>query len=215
MCPTFRVSPAEEATPRAKANFLRGVLTGRLGLSSLNSDEFNAVAESVRTLPHVPLGVPGRVDIPRLMRESKGAYVAATGLTMADWFMTRLDLLGAAAWLCSWLANWALGNRADALAPGENAGYRARPQAAPRGARSFLRRARSGRRLTRPSRRGGQKVLYFVDVYANYFDPQLAEAFVAVLEHNGIDVYVHPEQSQAGMAAIARGALDYARRAAA
>ncbi len=80
--------------------------------------------------------------------------------------------------------------------------------------RSFLRRA-ARRRLTRPSRHGGQKVLYFVDLYANYFDPQLAEALVAVLEHNGLSVYVHPGQKQAGMAAIACGALDYARRLAA
>ena len=43
-------------------------------------------------------------------------------------------------------------------------------------------------------------MLYFVDHYANYHDPQLAEAFVAVLEHNGVDVYVHPDQRQAGMA---------------
>jgi Fe-S oxidoreductase len=76
--------------------------------------------------------------------------------------------------------------------------------------RSFLRRA-ARRRLTRPSRHAGQKVLYFVDVYANYFDPQLAEAFVAVLEHNGVRVYVHPDQWQAGMASIACGALEHAR----
>ena len=51
--------------------------------------------------------------------------------------------------------------------------------------RNFIRRAHH-RRLTRPIRRSGQKVLYFVDIYANYFDPQLAEALVAVLEHNGV-----------------------------
>ena len=68
--------------------------------------------------------------------------------------------------------------------------------------RSFLRRA-ARRRLTRPSRRSGQKVLYFVDVYANYFDPQLAEAMVAVLEHNGIAV-LRPPGSEAGGHAVDR-----------
>ena len=58
-------------------------------------------------------------------------------------------------------------------------------------------------------------MLYFVDVYANYYDPQLAEALVAVLEHNGVAVYVHPEQRQAGMPSIACGALEHARRLAA
>ena len=32
------------------------------------------------------------------------------------------------------------------------------------------------RRLTRPTRRTGGKVLYFVDLYANWYDVQLAEA---------------------------------------
>jgi Fe-S oxidoreductase len=77
--------------------------------------------------------------------------------------------------------------------------------------RSFLRRA-ARRRLTRPTRHSGRRVLYFVDVYANYHDPQLAEALVAVLEHNGVGVYVPPQQKQAGMASVACGALDHARR---
>ena len=77
--------------------------------------------------------------------------------------------------------------------------------------RSFIRRA-ARRRLTRPARRSGHKVIYFVDTFANYYDPQLAKAFVAVLEHNGIAVYVPPEQKQAGVPAISCGALDFARR---
>ena len=66
----------------------------------------------MRPLP-LPAGwnVPAGVDIPRLMRESKGAYVAANGLPLADWVMTRLDLLGALGGLVAPVANWALGNR--------------------------------------------------------------------------------------------------------
>ena len=41
---------------------------------------------------------------------------------------------------------------------------------------------------------------------------QLAEACVAVLEHNGVAVYVPPGQMQSGTAAIAMGALDIARK---
>ena len=41
---------------------------------------------------------------------------------------------------------------------------------------SFLRLA-ARRRLTKPTRRSGRKVLYFVDTYANYHDPKLAEAY--------------------------------------
>jgi len=68
------------------------------------------------------------------------------------------------------------------------------------------------RRLTRPTRRSGRKVLYFVDIYANWFDVQLAEALVAVLEHNGVAVYVPPDQKQSGMSMISLGVLDKARK---
>ena len=71
---------------------------------------------------------------------------------------------------------------------------------------SFMRRA-ARRRLTRPTRRTGRKVLYFVDTYANYHDPQLAEALVAVMEHNGVAVYVHPDQQPSGMGLITMGSL--------
>jgi FAD/FMN-containing dehydrogenase/Fe-S oxidoreductase len=210
MCPIFRVLPNEEASPRAKANLLRGVLTGTLDVSVLKSDEFKAVADLCVHCHACRLECPAGVDIPRLMREGKGAYVAANGFSPAEWAMTRLDLLGSLGGLIAPLANWALANRQARWLLEKTLGI-AQGRKLPRVAsRSFLRRA-ARRRLTRPSRRHGLKVLYFVDVYANHFDPQLAEAAVAVLEHNGVSVYVHPDQWQAGMASIACGALDHAR----
>jgi FAD/FMN-containing dehydrogenase/Fe-S oxidoreductase len=211
MCPIFRIAPSEEASPRAKANLIRGILTGSLELSTLTSDAFKEIADLCVHCHMCRLECPAAVDIPRLMRESKGAYVAANGLSPAQWAMTRLDLVAGVASLVSPVANWALGNRQMRWLLEKILGV-AQGRKLPRVAsRSFLRRS-AKRRLSRPSRRSGQKVVYFVDHYANYHDPQLAEALVAVLEHNGVEVYVHPEQRQAGMAAIACGALDYARK---
>ncbi len=211
MCPIFRFMPTEEASPRAKANLLRGVLTGTLDLGALTSDEFKAVADLCVHCHACRLECPAGVDIPRLTRESKAAYVAANGFSPAEWAMTRLDLLGSLGGLIAPAANWALANRQMRWLLEKTFGI-AQGRKLPRVAsRNFLRRA-ARRRLTRPARHGGQKVLYFLDVYANYFDPQLAEALVAVLEHNGINVYVHPDQKQAAMASIACGALDHARK---
>ena len=55
-------------------------------------------------------------------------------------------------------------------------------------------------------------MLYFVDTYANYHDPQVGEALVSILEHNGVAVYVHPGQLSSAMPMIAQGALGPARR---
>ena len=58
------------------------------------------------------------------------------------------------------------------------------------------------------------KVAYFVDVFAGYNDPLIGEATVAVLRHNGIEVYVPPRQVGCGMAALAVGDVETAREAA-
>jgi Fe-S oxidoreductase len=57
------------------------------------------------------------------------------------------------------------------------------------------------------------RVAYFVDIFANYNDPLIAESVVAVLHHNGVEVYVPPGQVGCGMAALAYGDTDTARDA--
>jgi len=214
MCPIFRFSPSEEASPRAKANLMRGILNGQLDASSIETDDFKAVADLCVNCQMCRLECPAGVDIPKLMLEAKAAYVASNGLRIGDWIVTRLDLFSSLGGLFSTLANWAIKNR-QARWVLEKAGGIAQGRKLPRFApRPFMRRA-SRRRLTRPTRRSGRKVLYFVDTYANYHDTQLAEALVAVFEHNGVAVYVHPDQMQSGMAMVSLGAVDRARRVAA
>ena len=69
-----------------------------------------------------------------------------------------------------------------------------------------------GKRLTRPRNHDGVKVAFFVDTYVNRHAPELGEAFVNILRHNGISVFVPPRQLQAGSTAIASGALDTAAK---
>lgn len=143
--------------------------------------------------------------------EAKGAYVRVNGLSIADWAMTRLDLLGSLASRVAPLANWALANRQMRWLLEKTLGI-AQGRKLPRvAARSFLRRA-ARRKLNRLNRRSPQKVLYFVDTFANFHDPQLAEALVAVFKHNGIPVYVPTDQWASGMASIASGALEQAKK---
>jgi Fe-S oxidoreductase len=124
--------------------------------------------------------------------------------------MSRIDTISSVGSLLSPLANWALANPQARWLMEKSLGI-ARARKLPRFAhRSFLRWA-ARRRLTRPTRRSGLKVLYFFDTYANFYDPQLGQALVAVLEHNGIAVYVHPGQLSSAMPMISLGALGKAR----
>src|SRR4029077_14457440 len=45
MCPIFRFGPVEESSPRAKANLMRGILTGHLDPELIKSDDFKDVAD--------------------------------------------------------------------------------------------------------------------------------------------------------------------------
>ena len=77
--------------------------------------------------------------------------------------------------------------------------------------RSFMRLA-ARRRLTRPTRRSGRKVLYFVDTYANYHDPQLGEALVAVMRAQRRRRLTSIRANVVGMPLISLGALSRAQQ---
>jgi Fe-S oxidoreductase len=74
----------------------------------------------------------------------------------------------------------------------------------------FVRQARR-RGWTHPVRSERPRVAYFVDIFANYNDPTIAEATVAVLHHHGIEVHVPTGQRGCGMAALANGDVESAR----
>ena len=143
------------------------------------------------------LECPANVDIPKLMLEAKAAYVRTNGLPLHDWLLARIDIAGRArrpaagrspiGRFANPQARWLL-EKLIGIAQGRKLPRFAR--------RSFLQQA-AMRRLHHPPRTAGEKVVYFVDTYANYFDTQLAEALVAVLRHNGVAVYV-PHGSAAG-----------------
>jgi Fe-S oxidoreductase len=213
MCPIFRFAPAEESSPRAKANLMRAVLQGSLPASKLASDELKEIADLCVNCHQCRLECPAEVDIPKLMIEAKSQYVAANGLNSTDWLLARLDGLSRWGSRFGAITNWALHTRWTRWVLEKLTGL-AQGRKLPRiSSTTFLRRA-DRNRLTRPARRSGGKVLYFVDVYANYYDVQLAEALVAVMQHHGIAVYVPPGQLQSGMARITLGDIERARKVA-
>ncbi len=213
MCPIFRMNPREEASPRAKANIVRGLLSGNLPGDMLLQDVCKEVADLCVHCHMCRLECPANVDVPKLMLEAKAAYVNTNGLKLHDWLLTRIDTLAALAGRLPGIANWALRHpqmrwlldKFVGIAQGRKLPLLAR--------RSFLQHA-AMRRLHLPIRTSAEKVVYFVDTYANHFDTQLGDAFVAVMRHNGVSVFVRQDQAQAGMPMIAAGAIDLAREVA-
>lgn len=212
MCPLFRVHKTEEATPRAKANLLRSLLDGALPAEQLTSDAIREVADLCVNCKMCAIECPARVDIPKLMLEAKAAHAAEHGLSRSDWVLARTENFAAWGSAFAWLVNAALANRPARWLLERMLGVSRRRRLPTFAHRDFLRLAGRKGWTRPPRRRDGRRVAYFVDVYANYNDPSLAEAVVAVLRHNGIDVYVPTGQTGCGMAPLAQGDVEAARR---
>ncbi len=213
MCPLYRTAPAEVASPRAKANAMRGLLSGELNADTINSDEFKELVDLCVNCHMCRLECPAAVDIPRLMTEARGQYVASKGLRFSDWIVSRLDILGRMGSRNQRMANWMLHNRTMRWLMEKTVGLAQGRKLPTYTKRTFLRSAHR-RRLTRPTMRSNRKVAYFCDHYVNYHDPELGDAVVAILERQGIAVYVPPKQKLSGMSMISVGNLDRARKVA-
>jgi FAD/FMN-containing dehydrogenase/Fe-S oxidoreductase len=209
MCPIFHATPVEEATPRAKADLMRSALTPGADPKRLSSTEARAVADLCVNCRMCAAECPARVNVPKLMMEAKAANVAEHGLDRADWVATRLESFLRLGSALAPLANALLRNRAARWLLEKLFGLSRRRRLPPLASISFLRLARRRGWTRKP--RAGRRVVYFVDVFANYLDPGVAEATVAVLHHNGVEVYVPPGQWGSGMAALAQGDVETAR----
>jgi FAD/FMN-containing dehydrogenase/Fe-S oxidoreductase len=211
MCPTFRALHAEEASPRAQANLLRQLAAGTIDPKFWGAEEFRRNADLCIHCNMCQKECPSGVDVSSLMLEAKAAYVENHGVPPGDWWLSRVERWSRLASRFPILTNALLGNRAARWAFERLFGL-SRLRRLPRAHRTpFVRRAaRLG--LTRPRpQAAGPRVVYFVDVYANYFDQELAEAVVAVLHQAGVNVYVPARQRGSGMPALVVGDVEYAR----
>jgi FAD/FMN-containing dehydrogenase/Fe-S oxidoreductase len=213
MCPIFKYTPREEASPRAKANLVRGVLSGELSATELLLDDAKKVADLCVNCHQCRLECPAEVDIPKLMLEAKASYVATNGLQRDAWWSARIDTMAQYASRWPRLANVVMHNSAARWALERTIGLAASRKLPDFAARTYLHDAATRKLHKRPVE--DEKIYYFVDTYANAFDTQLATAFERVVRRHKVGFYAPGDQLPSGMAMVSQGALDLARRNAA
>ncbi len=211
MCPSFRSSRMEAASPRAQANLIRQVATGAIDPRLWGGDELKAHADLCIHCKLCRPECPSGVDVSSLMVEAKAAHVEKHGLPPGDWVFSRLEMWARLGSRFPIVTNFLLSRR-WARRMLERALSVSRHRVLPRVRRTpFTRRAaRLGLDRPRPQQ-PGPRVVYFVDVFANYYDQELAEAAVSVLRHAEVNVYVPSQQGSSGMASLVVGDIDHAR----
>jgi len=211
MCPSFRALRREAASPRSQANLIREIATGQVDPRLWGGDEFKAHADLCIHCNLCRTECPSAVDVSSLMLEAKAAYVEKHGLPPSDWVFSRIEFWARLGSRFPILTNFLLSRRSARWLLDRLLGL-SRHRLLPRVRRtSFTRRAaRLGLTRARPQQ-PGPRVVYFVDVYANYYDQELAEAVVSVLRQADVNVFVPSRQRSSGMAALIVGDIDHAR----
>lgn len=208
MCPLFRPSGLELAAPRAKAELFRLLETSD---ATPDLDALAEIADWCFLCEMCRVECDVHVDVPLLMLELKARLQAADGLHRFAWFVSRQETWARWGSRLAPLSNFLLRRRWCRWLLEKVSGV-SRRRALPAFARSaFWRRARRLGLTQLPPADGRPRFAYFVDLYAAYYDPLLAEAVVAVLRHHGCVVYVPPRQRSAGSGPWSVGDLDRLR----
>jgi len=213
MCPFFRAEPSEEAAPRSKANLIRGVVSGAISPATFLTPQYRSLLEQCFNCRQCELECPTHVRIPHLVMEARAQLVEAGELDRATWALSRVHLLGELGCRLAWFSNLLLKNRITRWIIEKAIGLDRRRRIPDFAGRPLLNTLPAEMTGTQPEPRR-RAVVYFVDHFANYHDPELGRAFIAILEHHGFRVHVPGGQTGSGMALMTAGDLTAARKVA-
>ena len=221
MCPVYKATRIEHASPRAKANLLRAIITGSLDPEST----YGMAATKTVTDYCIECGMcavecPSNVNIPKLMLEAKSKYRQthrAAPVEMVLGHAERISRLGS---LAAPVANRVM-NRPFLRHLAEPVlGIDRRRMMAPFTRLTFAELAAQRADCASPSAAASSPgtpaiptVAYFYDLFANYNDPELALAVERVLAAHSVRV-VLPEQRASGIPEMLYGYANEARAAA-
>ena len=205
MCPIYKFTRNEAATPKAKANVLRALISGAVDEKRLYDATFQHVIAQCVNCGSCLTECPSNVNIPKMALEARARYVRRFGPSLESRLTANVELAGRVLRkFTPVLKPMAAMGAARKVAERFTGLSARRPPVLPAARSLFERvRARQGR--------GSFEVLYFAGCYAGYIRPEIGEAAVGVLTHLGMTVHV-PKQHCCGLPMISKGMADDAAR---
>ena len=212
MCPTFKLTPDELLSTRARANLLREVLT-----RGLPADADITEAKALEEMLYSCLACkgchgecPSNVNMTDIRARVLQMVYRKHGTPFRSWMvahMADVERLGHLVYpfynlFASLKVPSALIKRIVSFAP-----ERAIPTLSPRTMRQLVRRRLSGCKRRNSAFKG--KVYLFADEFTNFQEAELGLTFVQLLTHLGYEV-VLPKHVESGRAAISKGCLQTA-----
>jgi glycerol-3-phosphate dehydrogenase subunit C len=148
---------------------------------------------------------PQDVRIAEINSQARAQLWEEQGVPLRNQLIARPSVLGRLGTPVAPLANWALRNRPLRLLADRVVGIHRDAPIRPFAGRTFQRWARERRGST-----ADRSLVYFHACGTNYYEPAVGEMVVAVLEHNGFQVLV-PPQDCCGLPLQSNGNFEAAR----
>jgi FAD/FMN-containing dehydrogenase/Fe-S oxidoreductase len=198
MCPIYKFTRDEAAAPKAKANILRGLISGDIRDQALYEKAFQHVIEQCVNCGSCFAECPSNVNIPKMAVEARAHYVRRFGPSLANRLVVNAELAGRTTRKFS----GALKPLMD-LKPVKQLGQYVTGMSARRDFPAFESQSLF-ERVSPAEGRGEPRVLYFAGCYASYLKPQIGQSAVAVLKSMGMTV-VTPPQHCCGLPMLSKG----------
>jgi FAD/FMN-containing dehydrogenase/Fe-S oxidoreductase len=212
MCPSFQATRDEKDSTRGRANLLRLAITGQLGFQGFTDPHAHQVLDLCLECKACKSECPTNVDMARLKSEFLHQFYRERGLPWRNrcfGHVAKLGRLGCAlAPFSNWLAQSMITRSINEKLLGID-----RRRVPPAFARRSLVQRFSASTLAnnQPAGCSIQPVLLFPDTFTNYFEPQIGEAAIQVLQRLGSSVTLGPSALRCcGRPLISNGMLDHA-----
>jgi FAD/FMN-containing dehydrogenase/Fe-S oxidoreductase len=211
MCPVFRGAGEELASTRAKANLLSTWMAGGPSGVAFAPKQLKQMLSLCVNCKMCSIECPAGVDVSKLVIEARTQLARYTGFTAAEMvlsFNRFLSFFGStfaplsnrvlSLGVTRWLLEKVIGLDRHRRLPNFDRG-------------SFLRKAKRYLAQQSPLADPVDRVVYFVDSFANYNDHAVGFAVLDVLYRRGVEVVV-PKQRPVPLPAFVYGNLKTARR---
>ena len=211
MCPVFRGLGEELASSRAKANLLAAWMAGEKSGVTFDPGELKNRLSLCVNCKMCEVECPAGVDVSKLIIEARAKLAKQSGFTAAEFTLSYNRYLSMLSSAFAPLSNWimSLGMTRWFLQRLIGLDRHRRFPIFQRG--SFIRKGRAYLAQNAPVQTPREKVVYFVDSFANWNDHELGFAVLKVLQILGVEVII-PKQRPVPMPAFVYGNLKAARR---
>ena len=206
MCPSYMATRNEKDTTRGRANLLRQIFSSRQE-SGYNSTEIKDALDLCISCKGCKSECPANVDMARMKAEFMQGWHDRNGAGLADHFFGKAASYYPLAASFPRLTNWF--NRSAAGRELLKQVLNVHPdRTIPTFANEtfldwFNNRSRKNR--------SGRKVVFFVDIFSNYHEPEIPRAATLFLEQAGYEIKV-PGCLESGRTQISRGFVREAKK---